>query len=223
MSSKWANEGTAAHTVSEWVRQQGVPASTFKGKTVRVQHDGTFTDFKVNKAMVDSVQTFVDAVRAEAGDELIEQRLSIEPYARGGFGTLDAAKLRPRVASIVEFKHGVGVQKHAAGNPQLLGQALGVYLEYDWMYGFETFRLAISQPRLDHYDLWKCSTGDVLSWGADVLRPAIEQAYSSKAVFKPGEWCQFCKYKHLCPVRENKPWSTRAVLRAEDEFTNLGD
>ncbi len=221
VSSKYAIEGTAAHTVSEWVREQSVPASTFKGHVVRVVHDGTSTDVKVGLAIVRSVQTFVDAVRAEPGDELIEQRLSVESVVPGSFGTLDAAKLRPGYGSIVEFKHGEGVQKFAEGNPQLLGQALGVILEYDYLYGFEQFKLAISQPRLKHYDAWTCSVGEVLWWADTVLVPAIEQAYGPSPVFKPGSWCQFCKYRHQCPVREAPRSYGRAPLRAEDEFTNL--
>lgn len=220
-TSTYAIDGTAAHTVSEWCREQRVSPWEFKGGVVRVRHDGTFTDVKIDRDMCKSVETFVNAVKRERGDELIEQRLSIEAFARGGFGTLDAAKLRPRAASVIEFKHGKGVQKFARDNPQLLGQALGVFLEYDWLYGFKTFSLAVSQPRLNHYDVWECSTEDVLWWAETVLRPAIDEAYGPRPVFAAGSWCQFCKYKHQCPVRANDSSRRRAPIKAEDEFINL--
>lgn len=221
-ASKYAIEGTAAHTVSEWVREQRVPAATFKGHVVRVRDGNVSKDIKVGLAITRSVQTFCDAVAREPGDELIEQRLSIDPWAPGGFGTLDAAKLRHRAGSVIEYKHGEGVQKFAEGNPQLLGQALGVILEYDWMYAFDTFKLAISQPRLKHHDEWMCGKSDVLWWAETVLQPAIAEAFGPSPVFKPGDWCQFCKYRQLCPVRETKSWRTaREPLKYENEFENL--
>lgn len=200
--SKYAIEGTAAHTVSEWVRKQNVPASTFKGITVRVQHapdenGNTSTDVKCGKPMVDGVQTFVDAVRKHPGYEIIEGRVH---YAHG-FGTQDSAMLMPRLGRSTDFKFGTGVKKDAKWNPQLLHYAVGTHLQWDWLFGFKKWILGISQPRLKHHDEWEISAKDLMDWYDDVAIPAAWRALTPNQPRVAGEWCQFCRIKKTCSVR----------------------
>src|SRR5438477_12883794 len=80
--SEYAAEGTAAHTLSEWVRS-GKPLAEFKGRILRV---GEY-EFKVGKNMMDSVATFVDEVAKEGeGAALTEERVDYEELVEGGFG-----------------------------------------------------------------------------------------------------------------------------------------
>lgn len=200
--STYAIEGTAAHTVSEWVRRQKVPASTFKGIVVRVQHapgedGGTFTDVKCGKAMVDGVQTFVDHLSVYKGDEIIEGRVTYD-Y---GFGTLDSGILAPKVGRTTDFKFGTGVKKDAKMNPQLLHYAYGLHRAWDWMYGFKSWVLGIDQPRLRHYDEWEIRTKDLLAWYDDVAMPAAWKALTPGQPRVAGDWCQFCRIRKTCSVK----------------------
>lgn len=206
--SQYALEGTAAHTVSEWVRLQGRPAKDFLGVTIRITRGDYYWDIECDQEMVDSVQEFVDKVGEFEGHELVEERVRYNHYVLGGFGTLDSAKLSPGLGRITDFKHGQGVKKWAKENPQLMLYAIGVYLDWNWLYDFEKFVLAISQPRLDHYDEWEISVADLLKWAIEVVVPAGMAARKEGAPFKAGEWCQFCKLKATCRTRAESMFET---------------
>lgn len=215
--TEYAAEGTAAHTLSEWVRN-GKPLESFKGKILRV---GEY-DFKVGKNMMDSVQTFVDSVNAEGeGAPLTEERVDYEELVPGGFGTTDHARLRD-VAIVKDFKHGKGVVVGARMNAQLMLYALGVWFKYRWLYEIESFVLSICQPRVRHFDEWQVSLGHLLQWGYDVVRPGARLALTPGAPLKAGDWCKFCKLKNECSVRAAyKAQYDRSPDRPEDAFVNL--
>lgn len=215
-SSQYAIEGNAAHTVSEWAREQNVSAKKFIGQVVRVNKADGHTDVTVTEDMAAAVDEFVDKVNEYEGDELIEVRVDYRSVVPLGFGTLDSGKLLPNVGRITDFKFGEGVKKHAEMNPQLMLYALGVYLEYNWLYDFKKFVLAISQPRLDHYDEWEILVCDLLTWAGTVAKPAAERALQPNAPFKAGHWCQFCKIKATCKVRAEDVFDT-----ITEEFKDL--
>lgn len=200
--STYAVEGTAAHTLSEWVRRENKPASEWLGTTIRVTRGNAHWDVEVDEEMVDSVQEFVDKVNEYPGMELIEARVSYEQFIPGGFGTLDSAKLTSNLVRVTDFKHGQGVKKYAKDNPQLMLYAVGVDALHGWVYdSWDKVVLAISQPRLDHYDEWETSLSSIAEWMREVAVPAAKAALSPGAPFKAGEHCQFCKIKATCKVR----------------------
>jgi hypothetical protein len=224
--SKYAIEGTAAHTVSEWVRRRQVPAATFKGILIRVNHAAGTSEVPCGTAMVNSVQAFCDKVSGQPGDELIEERVHYERYVPGGFGTLDSAKMQDRVLRVTDFKHGSGIKKDAKMNPQLLLYAVGTALRFSWLYrGFEKFILAICQPRRRHYDEWEIGATDLRAWVNDVARPAALRALQPNAPFKAGTWCResFCRLRPTCRVYDqwNQEHGGRSKGDPESEFMDI--
>lgn len=193
--TEYAAEGTAAHSLSEWVRE-GKPLKDFKGKILRV---GAY-DFKVGKALMDSVTTFVDDVSTIPGVPVIEGRVSYEDLVPGGFGTLDDARLKDDLCVITDFKHGKGVQVEAKDNAQLKLYALGLFFGYRWLFRFQTFLLRICQPRRKHFVEWETSLGSLLQWGYDTVRSRHQVALISEER-KAGPWCKFCGHKDSCSVR----------------------
>ncbi|HEV2178383.1 MAG TPA: DUF2800 domain-containing protein [Stellaceae bacterium] len=217
--TEYAAEGTAAHTLSEWVRN-GRPLSEFKGKILQV---GEY-QFKVGKNMTDSVQTFVDSVSKLPGAPLIEGRVAYEELVPGGFGTLDDARLQGDTCVITDFKHGKGVAVDAKDNAQLKLYALGLHFTYGWIGPFTKFLLRISQPRLASASEEETSLGKLLQWGWDVVRPAAARALLPGAEIKAGSWCKFCKAKETCSVRAAYKVSfERSPDSPDDAFINLED
>ena len=226
--SKYAIEGTAAHTVSEWVRRQNVPASTFKGVIVRVQHapndnGKTYSDVACGKPMVDSVQTFVDLVRPDPWElALIEERVH---YAYGA-GTLDDGRLQYGLGKSTDFKHGTGVKKNAKWNPQLMHYAVGLHLKWDWLYGFDKWVLGICQPRLKHFDEWEISAKDLLAWYDDVAIPAAWRALTPGQPRVAGDWCQFCRVRKTCATKAQyniEMGSAKNKAIAQEHFSAIDD
>ena len=195
--TEYAAEGTAAHTLSEWVRETGKPASHWKGAVLQV---GEF-QFKVGKSMIEGVTTFVESCERLPGAPFVEGRVAYEELVPGGFGTLDDARIEDNICTVTDLKFGKGVQVFAKDNAQLKLYALGMFFSLSWVFRFQTFVLRISQPRLKHFEEWDTSLGRLLQWGYDEVRPAAVRAMTSGAELKAGSWCKFCKAKKTCSVR----------------------
>jgi hypothetical protein len=225
--SEYAAEGTVAHTLSEWVRTTGKPASTWKGKTLV---SGAF-EFKVGKALIEGVTTFVQSVEKLPGAALREERVAYDDLVPGGFGTLDDARLHLDAGIVTDFKFGKGVQVPAKDNAQLWLYDLGVFFKYDWLYKFKKFVNRISQPRRGvaaETELQEVSTGHLLQWGFDVVRPRAESLLAGrlKDQLKAGPWCKFCGFKNECSERAAyKVAHETGVFKrdAEDELEALND
>ncbi len=194
--SKYAAEGTAAHSLSEWVRTERKPASHWKSRIIRV---GEY-EFKVGKSMIDSVTTFVEDVEKIPGAPVIEGRIYYDELVPGAFGTLDDARIRDNVCVITDLKHGKGVVVGAEENSQLKLYALGLYFSWKWAFSFDKFVLRICQPRRKHFVEWETSLGRLLQWGFDEVRPAYARSLVSKER-KAGPWCKFCGLKNECSER----------------------
>jgi hypothetical protein len=219
ISSDYAIQGTAAHTVSEWCRQQNVRASKFLGTMVGVKTaDRGIVLVECDQEMVDGVQAFVDFVNDLPGDAHFETRVHYEAWVPGGFGTSDDARIQDGVCTITDLKFGEGIQVFAKDNTQLMLYALGFFHDFGHLYDIKEFELIIFQPRLDHIDRWHISLADLLIWARDVAMPRAHMALQPDAAFKAGDWCRFCKIKERCAARAESAMRTVA-----EEFDDLDE
>lgn len=217
-STEYASEGVAAHTLSEWVREQKKPASHWKGTVLKV---GEF-EFKVGKAFIEGVQTFVDDCEELPGVPVIEGQVAYGELVEGGFGTLDDARIQDGMCVVTDLKFGRGVQVYAKDNPQIKLYALGLFFTHGWAFEFDRFVLRISQPRLHHFEEDEISLGHLLQWGYDVVRPAAKRALKPGAEIKAGSHCKFCPLKDTCAVRAAyKTTFERSPDSPEQAFINL--
>lgn len=221
--TEYAAFGTAAHSLSEWARNERKPAEHWKGKTLQV---GEY-QFKVGKMMTQAVDTFVDSVTRLPGAALVEERVHYEELVPGGFGTLDDARLYMDVGITTDFKGGKGVQVSAKDNPQLKLYDLGLFFKYNWIYPFKKFINRISQPRRGvaaEVEVEEISVGHLLQWGYDVVRPRAALLLSGELrdQLKAGPWCRFCGKKDTCSVRAAyKAQYDRAPDSPDEAFVNL--
>lgn len=201
--SQYAVEGTAAHTVSEWAREEGKDAEEYIGREVEVHcADGTKVIVPVDQEMADGINAFVEYTDALPGKMLCEERVTYTGWVPNGFGTADDIRLgEPRVY-VTDLKYGKGVQKWAENNTQLMLYALGVYQDYGHLYDIKDFQLAIFQPRLNHVDEWIISVEDLLVWANTVAEPTAKKALTPGAgEFIAGDHCQFCRARQQCRHR----------------------
>lgn len=210
--SKYAAEGTVAHEMSLWVRQQRVPATHFLKQ--KLESDG-FT-FSVNKGMALGVQQFVDYCAPVPGDPFYEIKVGYENWVPGGFGTADDIRLADYLCTNTDLKFGTGHKVFAKRNPQLMLYSVGTYEKYKWAYEFSDFVLRIAQPRLNHWDVWTTTLAELKEWTGAVAAPAAARALRPGAPFKAGPWCTFCKLRDNCAVRAQYKQEKEARGREND-------
>lgn len=209
-SSKYADEGTAAHDVASMCLEQGQDASAFVGRMIQVKGRDSW---EVTDEMAEAVQVYVDTVRGLGGELMVEQKVDYTRYlfdpghdpSVTAYGTSDALVVVGSELIVVDYKHGRGVKVDAEENEQLMLYALGCYDVASLAYDIETVRLMIIQPRANNISEWTLSVDDLLQFGmrAKVAARHAAHQYEGNAEPKltPGEkQCRFCKAKATCPA-----------------------
>lgn len=224
-SSKYADEGTAAHELAANALEWGTDATHYLDTEITV--NGNI--FTVDEEMAEHVQEYVDYVRAQGGELSIEESLDVSAITceEGAKGTSDAVIVNGDELILVDLKYGQGVRVNAEGNQQLQLYALGALELYELTNEFKTVRMVIVQPRLNHIDEWTVSVSQLQLFREEVKKAASKcqtavtyfnqyQELHSK-YFSPSESaCQFCRAKANCPALAEFAMSTIA-----DDFVDL--
>ena len=199
--SRYAAEGTTAHWLAQKCFSEGIRPETQLGE--KATFDGF--EIEVDQEMVEGVIAFLDHMNdLPPGIDFNESRVHYETWVKGGFGTLDRARVSGDTVYLRDLKYGKGVMVFAKDNAQLKLYAAGFIEDYGWMFPEVTkFNLGIVQPRLDHIDEWEISLDDLLAWLKDVVVPGAKLTEASMSPLKAGKHCQFCKIRSTCMVRAN--------------------
>jgi hypothetical protein len=196
-SSKYADEGTAAHTVAQRALTHKKPAAFFIGEEIVVS-DKYFNfasgnmppRITVTDEMAEHVQTYIDNLHHYAMGNEIEVEVKVNlgayiqtPMLEGGvseipFGTSDAVILdfAKKEIQVHDYKHGKGVRVDAENNEQLMLYALGVYDLYGLLGDFEHILLVIHQPRIGHLSEWQITVNELLAFGKTAREKSLQAA-----------------------------------------------
>ncbi|WFQ80484.1 DUF2800 domain-containing protein [Xenorhabdus sp. SF857] len=241
--SPFALEGTAAHTLAETVlrnRQNptlagkpctmGQTTAEYLGQNVLLKPNTPTVDDE----MVEMVGDYVETVwgLAQGNELLIEQRVDFSDVigVENSFGTADAIIINGNELQIHDLKYGRGVRVDAESNEQLMLYALGALDQFDMLYDFNTVRLFIHQPRLNHVSEWTVNVDELRQFGERARDAAasviimfnIAQCDGVETLpadsFTPGDkQCRFCKAKADCPALAKHVMNT--VLDDFDDLT----
>lgn len=234
-SSKYADEGTAAHELA---------ALALTGK-LKDAGEKAENGIAYTKDMYTYVQDYVRVVGdyAKLGTLLVEQRVDFSETigVPESFGTSDGIVLTndDRELILIDLKYGMGVKVDAEENEQLMIYALGVLETFGMVLDFsklERVRLVIHQPRLHHLSEWDLTIGDLRKFGEHVKLNAGNAVFAANASSKgdvfldavylnPGEkQCRFCRAKATCPalaqeIQEDIEASFETMFENLDEVT----
>lgn len=191
--------GTVAHEVAAELLRGGDP--TIHRGVEKLQNGYTIT---IDDEMLLHVNRYVEWCREVEieGDVFVEQHVDYSAYMpipeQGG--TADHFVCAPGQMIITDLKMGTGVRVFVENNSQAMLYALGVFLEWDWMYGFEEIVIRICQPRLDYFGVWNVSRGELLKFG-EYARDRALLAWRENAPRSPSpKACQWCA-DLACPAR----------------------
>jgi len=94
------------------------------------------------------------------------------------------------------------VQVFAHKNTQLMLYALGFYVEFNQIYDFQTIRMRVAQPRLNHWDLYEVTPDELLEF-SEWARERWALAWLPDSPRSPSpKACQWCKIRLTCPALE---------------------
>lgn len=215
-TSVFAEEGTAAHELSEHKLRKFLKIKTRKPKSeFQCEEMDEYTDVYVSYAT-----ELITKVRQSCKDPivLIEQRLDFSNYVPEGFGTGDLVIVADKTLYVVDLKYGTGVAVSAEQNPQMMLYALGALNLFEALYDIETVNMTIVQPRLESISTYEIEVTELITWAEIELKPKAELAINGEGEFVPGEHCRFCRARATCRVRSE---SFLAIARFEFKMPDL--
>lgn len=194
-----AKIGTACHSVAALCLESGQDAEEFIDRTV----DG----IEIDDDMAEDVQLYLDTIRADkaarGGKLVVERRFHLDWLHPEFFGTSDCGRLgQDGTLSVYDAKFGYK-EVDAKNNSQLAYYALGMIESLPKTLKIERIELVIIQPNrfrevervqrdiVDHATLLDL---------AQRLVDAAEVALGPDPVFKPGDWCTYCRAAAVCPA-----------------------
>lgn len=199
-------EGTAAHHLAEvWLTTGKAPEHLRGTPFARDGIEVVFDD-----EMFVEVERYVNWCKELGGGlELVETKVffgDLFPIPGQG-GTCDHLHWSNKrgVLTITDLKYGKGVRVFAEKNPQGALYAVGALRHLRSRYGdahmskrLERIVIRIAQPRLDHFDVWEVTPGDLALFENEVRRAAA-LAWAPNAPFRPEpKACRFCPIKIGC-------------------------
>ncbi len=241
--TSFALEGTAAHALAEKVlrnRQShpehyaGCNVAMFLGSYPLAEHPDDTSGPQVDEEMVEAVGRYVDTVWAlsQGNELLVEQRVDFSHIVgvEESFGTADGVIIAGNELQIHDLKYGKGVRVDAEQNEQLQLYALGALEQFSMLYDFDTVRLFIHQPRLNHVSEWALTVEELQAFGERAQEAAASVIVMFNIAdcegvetlplenFTPGEkQCRFCKAKGgLCTAE-----AQARLNDVRDDFVDL--
>ena len=221
-SSKYADEGTAAHYLGAWCLEQGTEASQYGGQTIVVAEDGArWSDhpgaeprarFEVDDEMVGAVQQYIDGVLDLTQGSMVRVETSILighiTGEEGACGTADVLAIVGGELQIHDLKYGM-TPVSPERNRQLMIYALGALDDHPYTQVRRVW-LVIHQPRVfDGPREWAVSVEELEEFRTQVERAAVialdlyetGQPWDlSKYQAPSDDACRWCRAKADCVV-----------------------
>lgn len=129
---------------------------------------------------------------------LVEERVSIDDYIPGTFGTCDLGIISKGKLYVIDAKFGFK-EVSPYMNKQLLIYSLGLISKYGEAYGIEKVILGIYQPRVQRcIQTYMTTSKKIIKWGNDVLKVVGKEILDGKGKFKVGDYCGYCPALSHC-------------------------
>lgn len=216
-SSKYADEGTAAHELAQHCLEKGLDPLSFAEQ----DWGGFYVD---QQDFAEPVKVYVDYIRGLAlncdGGFWIERQFSLDPLnppAEMG-GTADFVGIAGDTLQVADLKFGKGVPVEVEQNKQGLYYALGALISLDEERADRISRVNITivQPRARHNDgpirSWSLGKDELIDFVLDLFT-AAELTQKPDAPLVTGPQCRWCPAHGACPEARRS-----ALAVAQQEF-----
>ena len=231
-SSAFADEGTCAHFLASVCLDNGKDASSYLSREIVItdtgEHFASDTYEKPRYSLIvgddfaDYVQDYVDYVRevrdSTKGVLHVEQRLRLDGVTgeEDSYGTSDAVIVTADELIVIDLKFGMGVQKVAENNPQLMIYGLASLDKYGLVQDFKDVRVVIHQPRLKHVSEAVYNVDELEEFRKEVAVASAETEKPNATLVPDEDACRFCRAKATCPAI-----SAKIAKEVEADFEDL--
>jgi len=227
-SSKFADEGTAAHALQEYCLRTGDEPKKWIGCTFGYDDHGVEKTIVVPQDMGEHIQSTVDTIRAELATDpdavlLVEEKFHLSSLHPDLFGTGDVAIWFParRRLQCRDLKYGAGVAvdveaEDGAANEQLEGYGLGALLKHPEWRPVDV-ELVIDQPRAFHTDGPTRSIVLPVVYFVDMAADLVDEVKRTEdpnAPLNPGDHCRWCPAAAICPKLQARAQETAKLAFA---------
>ena len=210
-SSRYAREGTAAHTVAEMILNGDV----FLPDRVKVENE----EFIVSPGMCRALNLYVTFVQCMMllpdAVVMLEKRLHVPDTDGVVWGTLDCGVYVPSSGGLIvaDLKYGKG-HVVAPDAPQLKLYALALASHVKEQYADAKVTLAICQPRADCDPLrvHKTTLGELWRWSDFEVLPAILKIRNGDTTEHAGPHCRWCVRQTECTAFANRHQQRAAAV-----------
>jgi hypothetical protein len=230
-SSKFADEGTAAHALQEYCLRKGTEAIDMIGTDLAYEDHGVDKAFIVTDEMATHIQDVLTNIRCELLEDLdyellVEERFHLHQLHKDLFGTGDVAIWFPkaRKLQVRDLKYGAGVaveieDEDGEANVQLEGYALGALLKFPEWKPVEV-EIVIDQPRAFHADGATRRKTLPVSYFVDMAADLVDEVNRTEQAtrdwslhdpigwqeryLKQGDHCRWCPAAPVCPKLKGK-------------------
>jgi len=214
-SSRYAREGTAAHTIAEMI----IGGCLWPPGKITIEGE----QFIVGLPMLRALNPYIDYVQglqAKTKDVHVEQRVKIGNGALV-WGTADCAALDGEDLYIADLKYGMGVPV-SPDSAQLMIYALAA-IDTLWRRRLvSTVTLTVIQPRLDPVPKSVRLDFDILvHWAATKLNPAMRAIVRGDETEHVGPYCRWCARKGDCLSFRNQ--KNQAAADIFNDAVDLSD
>jgi Protein of unknown function (DUF2800) len=200
-----AVQGTAAHEIHERCLTTGYSAATYKDDVVIVEEPDRKWSIPVDDEMVYYVQESVDRCNELPGLTFVEVRVDISEFTplpeQSGSSDYFSIDEPSRTLYVVDFKYGKGVRVDAYLNPQMIYYALGVLRGLASVFRIERVVIMIHQPRIDNWDRWETTPGELVALGRHHKRLLSRCLLPNPPYHPDAKACKFCKAATQCKAR----------------------
>jgi len=230
-TSKYAAEGTVAHTLGEKQLQAVIDSDS--NYNLWDELDRGYVqeghEIVVSEDMLEAVDVYVKTIEdymAEyhlswSMDIQLEKRFVLNHIDKQAFGTCDCViHVSMNRLIVIDYKHGKGKLVEVENNVQVQYYALGAYysLPQDQRLDIRWIELVIVQPRARHDEggvrTWVIEVEELLSFEKELVE-AIKRVRLKHETLASGDHCTFCPALAVCPEKRRQ-LSEQARLDFDD-------
>jgi len=198
-----AANGTLIHHMTEMLLKDRLRDMTLRDYWLDRKEVIEDFEIEIDEEMINCAEVYVDYIlkrEEELGArKVIEEKVYLNEISDKCYGTADCILLAENRICVIDLKSGKMIVDPVK-NKQLMIYGLGALTRYGGDNENITVELTIVQPKDKRNPIktHTISAPNLVHWGFNDLKPAIDACFEENPQFVAGDHCRFCAFKPNC-------------------------